>query len=173
MAPAPVSVVIDGVNYVPGPVPDKPDTVVPATDPVKQRIVETFPRSNIKIDDLKKVVSHEMKTVKTVNNTGLRRVLTLDNDRHVRFSQQASFYTVSKNDSQINIDSVQSSEDEIENGSIFNKNDVYVVTTPSENNVYAPIIISGGGSRKKYRKSSRRVTSAKKSSRSRKFRNRK
>jgi hypothetical protein len=174
MAPESVSVVINGVKYVPELVTDKPDTVVPAIDPVKQRIVETFPRSNIKIDDLKKVVKNEMKNVKFGNNTSQQRiVLTLDDGKQVRFSQQASFYTVSKNDSQINIDSVQSSEDEIENGSIFNKNDVYVVTTPSENNVFDTTIISGGGSRKKYRKSSRRVTSAKKSSRSRKFRNRK
>ena len=52
MAPEPISVVVNGVNYVPGPVTVVPatDTVVPATDPVKQRIVDTFPRSNIKID---------------------------------------------------------------------------------------------------------------------------
>ena len=169
MAPAPViSVVINGVTYVPGSVTDNPDTVVSATDPVKQSIVETY--SDVKIDDLKKVVSHEMKNVKDL---GKRIVLTLDDGKQVRFSQQASFYTVSKNDGQIGIDSFQSSEDEIEKGTIFNKNEVYVVTTPSENNVYVPTIISGGGSRKKYRKSSRRVKSAKKSYRSRKFRNRK
>jgi hypothetical protein len=169
MAPEPISVVIDGVKYVPEPV-----TVVPATDPVKQRIVDTFPRSNIKIDVLKKVVSHDMKPVKTGNNTELRRVLTLDDGKQVRFKSNASaFYTVAKSDNQINMDFVETSADKIENGTIFDNNDVYIDTSPSENNVYVPTIISGGGSRKKYRKSYRRVKSAKKSSRSRKFRNRK
>lgn len=37
-----ISVVIDGVKYVPEVVTDKPDTVVPATDPVKQKIVEKY-----------------------------------------------------------------------------------------------------------------------------------
>ena len=172
MAPEPVSVVINGVNYVPKPVTDKPDTVVLAIDPVKQRIVEKY--RNVKIDDLKKVVSHGEKTVKTGNNTGLRRVLTLDNDSQVRFNgDSSSFYTVSKSDNQINMSFVSSCARDIENGKIFDDYDVYIDTKPSENNVYVPTIISGGGSRKKYRKSSRRVTSAKKSSRSRKFRNRK
>ena len=67
MAPEPVSVVIDGVNYVPEVVTDKPDTVVPATDPVKQKIVEKY--RDIKIDDLKKVVSHSEKTVKDLGKT--------------------------------------------------------------------------------------------------------
>lgn len=168
MAPEPISVVIDGVKYVPEPV-----TVVPATDPVKQRIVDTFPRSNIKIDVLKKVVSHDMKTVKTGNNTGLRRVLTLDDGKQVRFNYASSFYTVSKDDNQINMVFVENSADKIEKGSIFDNNDVYIDTSPSERNVFEPTIISGCGSRKKYRKSYRRVKSAKKSSRSRKFRNRK
>ena len=173
MAPAPViSVVINGVTYVPGSVTDKPVPDVPATDPVKQMIVEKY--RNVKIDDLKKVVSHEMKTVKTGNNTGLRRVLTLDNGSQVRFNgDSSSFYTVSKSDNQINMSFVAISADEIENGKIFDDYDVYIDTKPSENNVYVPTIISGGGSRKKYRKSSRRVKSAKKSYRSRKFRNRK
>lgn len=176
MAPEPVSVVIDGVKYVPAAdtVVPATDTVVPATDPVKQSIVDTFPKSKIIIDVLKKVVSHDMKTVKTDNNTGLRRVLTLDDGKQVRFnSNSSSFYTVSKSDNQINMDFVETSADKIENGKIFDKYDVYIDTSPSENNVFEPTIISGGGSRKKYRKSSRRVKSAKKSSRSRKFRNRK
>jgi hypothetical protein len=175
MAPEPISVVVNGVKYVPEPVTVVPAavTVVPATDPVKQRIVDTFPRSNIKIDVLKKVVSHDMKTVKTGNNTGLHRVLTLDDGKQVRFNSASSFYTVSKNENKIDIDSVQNSADKIEKGSIFDNNDVYIDTSPSERNVFEPTIISGGGSRKKYRKSSRRVKSAKKSSRSRKFRNRK
>lgn len=169
MAPEPViRVVINGVNYVPEVVTGNPVPDVPATDPVKQRIVETY--RNVKIDELKKVVSHEMKNVKDL---GKRRVLTLDDGKQVIFNSAAIFYTVSKNDGLIDIDSVQNSANEIENGTIFNKNEVYVVTTPSERNVFEPTIISGGGSRKKYRKSSRRVTSAKKSSRSRKFRNRK
>lgn len=173
MEPEPVmSVVINGVTYVPEQVTDIPDTVVPAADPVKQKIVETY--SDVKIDDLKKVVSHGEKNVKIGNNTGLRRVLTLDNGSQVRFNgDSSSFYTVSKSDNQINMSFVEISADEIENGKIFDDYDVYIDTKPSENNVYAPTIISGGGSRKKYRKSSRRVTSAKKSSRSRKFRNRK
>jgi hypothetical protein len=86
----------------------------------------------------------------------------------------ASFYIVSNDDNQqIKKVYFENLTDDVENGSIFNKYDVYVDTTPSENNVFEPTIISSGGSRKKYRKSSRRVTSAKKSSRSRKFRNRK
>lgn len=168
MAPASViSVVINGVTYVPGSVTDKPDTVVP----VKQRIVDTY--SDVKIDDLKKVVSHEMKNLERL---GKRRVLTLDDEKQVIFNYAATFYTVSKNVSkndELRKESVQNHESEIENGTIFNTYDVYVVTTPSERNVFEPTIIPGGGSRKKYRKSSRRVTSAKKSSRSRKFRNRK
>lgn len=172
MAPEPISVVVNGVNYVPEPVTVVPatDTVVPATDPVKQRIVDTFPRSNIKIDDLKKVVSHDMKNLERL---GKRRVLTLDDGKRVIFNYASSFYTVSKDDNKIAKDSVQNSANEIEDGSIFDKYDVYADTTPSENNVFEPTIISGGGSRKKYRKSSRRVKSAKKSSRTRKFRNRK
>jgi hypothetical protein len=176
MAPEPVSVVIDGVEYVPAAVTVVPAavTVVPATDPVKQKIVDTFPRSNIKIDVLKKVVSHDMKTVKIGNNTSQRIVLTLDDGKQVRFKSNASaFYTVAKSDNHINMDFVETSTDKIENGTIFDNNDVYIDTSPSENNVYVPNIISGGGSRKKYRKSYRRVKSAKKSSRSRKFRNRK
>ena len=47
---------------------------MPATDPVKQKIVEKY--RDVKIDDLKKVVSHGEKTVKDL---GKRRVLTLDN----------------------------------------------------------------------------------------------
>jgi hypothetical protein len=166
----PVSVVIDGVKYVPEPVTDKPDTVVPATDPVKQRIVDTY--RDVKIDELKKVVSHGEKTVKDL---GKRRVLTLDNEKQVMFNNStSSFYTVSKDGTQqIKIEYVQNHLDNIETGKIFDKYDVYIDTKPSEENVFEPTIISGGGSRKKYRKSSRRVTSAKKSSRSRKFRNRK
>jgi hypothetical protein len=174
MAPEPVSVVIDGVKYVPEVVTDKPDTVVPAIDPVKQRIVETF--KDVKIDDLKKVVSHDMKTVTTGNNTELDRVLTLDDETQVMFNYAARFYNVAKNDGQLHIDSFQNSKDKIKNGTIFNTSYVYIDTKPSEKNVYVyvpPTIISGGGSRKKYRKSSRRVTSEKKSSRTRKFRNRK
>ena len=170
MAPEPVSVVINGVIYVPKPGTDKPDTVVPATNPVKQKIVEKY--SNVKIDYLNNVVSHDMKNIDKI---GKRRVLTLDDGRQVMFKNYASsFYTVSKdNTQQIKIEYVQNHLENIEKGKIFDDYDVYIDTKPSENNVFEPTIISGGGSRKKYRKSSRRVTSAKKSSRSRKFRNRK
>lgn len=170
MAPKPISVVIDGVEYVPAAVTVVPatDTVVPATDPVKQKIVDTY--KDVKIDVLKKVVSHDMKNLERL---GKRRVLTLDDGKQVIFNSAATFYTVSKDENKIDIDSVQNSEDKIEKGSIFDNNDVYIDTSPSERNVFEPTIISGGGSRKKYRKSYRRVKSAKKSSRSRKFRNRK
>jgi hypothetical protein len=67
MAPEPVSVVINGVIYVPKPGTDKPDTVVPATDPVKQSIVNTY--SDVKIEGLKKVVSHDMKNIDKSENT--------------------------------------------------------------------------------------------------------
>ena len=170
MAPEPVSVVINGVIYVPKPGTDKPDTVVPATDPVKQSIVNTY--SDVKIEGLKKVVSHDMKNIDKI---GKHRVLTLEHGKQVMFNgNSASFYIVSKDDNQqIKKVYVENLTDDVENGTIFNKYEVYVDTTHSENNVFEPTIISGGGSRKKYRKSSRRVTSAKKSSRSRKFRNRK
>ena len=174
MAPEPViSVVINGKEYVPGPVTDKPDTVGPATNPVKQKIVEKY--RDVKIDELNKVVSHGMKTVKIGDNTSQRRVLTLDDGKQVMIKTDASsFYTVSKDGTQqIKIEYVQNHLDNIENGKIFDTCDVYIDTKPSEYNVFEPTIISGGGSRKKYRKSSRSVTSAKKSSRSRKFRNRK
>ena len=117
MAPEPViRVVINGVNYVPEVVTGNPVPDVPATDPVKQRIVETY--RNVKIDELKKVVSHEMKNVKDL---GKRRVLTLDDGKQVIFNSAAIFYTVSKNDGLIDIDSVQNSANEIEKGTIFNK----------------------------------------------------
>lgn len=170
MAPEPVSVVIDGVKYVPEVVTDKPDTVVPATDPVKQKIVEKY--RDVIIDDLKKVVTHYAAYVKNGDKRSLRRVLTLDDGKQVLFNPAAKFYTVSK-DGNIVLDEFQYRNYEIENGNIFKIYDVYIDTNSSKNNVYEPTIISGGGSRKKYRKSSRRVTSAKKSSRSRKFRNRK
>ena len=158
----PVSVVINGIDYVPS-----TSTAVSATDPVKQKIVNTY--KDIDIKDLKKVLSHEKKNLERL---GERRVFTLDDDKKVVFNSSATFYTVSINDHTIDNDSVQNSEDIIENGKIFDSFDVYVNTNISKKNVYEPTIKSGG-SRKKYRKYSRRIKSAKKSSRSRKFRNRK
>lgn len=152
-----ISVVINGVNYV-------PDTST--TDPVKQEIVNAYKDINIK--DLKKVVSHEMKNLV---GKGEHMVLTLDDNKKVRLNSWAPFYTVSK-DGKIDKNSVQDSEVDIDTGVIFDKFDLYVDTNTSKRNVYEPTIISGG-SRKNYRKYSQRIKSAKKSSRSRKFRNRK
>lgn len=137
-----------------------------ASDPVKDRIVKAFP--GININNLNKVVSHE---IKIFDELGKRRVLTLDNGKQVSYNYWALFYTVSKKDNKIGAASVQGNKDIIDNGTIFNDYDLYVDITPSKRHVFD--ITPMGGSRKKYRKSSRRGKSAKKSSRTRKFRNRK
>jgi hypothetical protein len=150
-----------------------------ASDPVKDRIVKAFPEAFPKIDNinnLMKVVSHEKKEL---NELGPRSVFKLENGKQVSYNIWVIFYTVSKkNNNEIGTASVQNEDDrdKIDNGTIFDDYDLYVDISESKRHVFdikKYVSTTMGGSRKKYRKSSRRGKSAKKSSRTRKFRNRK
>lgn len=73
----------------------------------------------------------------------------MDNGKQVMFRNRlSSFYTVSKDGTQqINIEYADNHLDDIENGKIFDKYDVYIDTKPSvsisDRDVFEPTIISG------------------------------
>ena len=154
-----IRVTVSGKQYTLTELPEPVTSQLSPEDSIKQKIIDKYKSTNLKLQYLKKVINHEP------NYRNFTSLLTLDDDKKVVFKRDWSkFYTVNKKDATIEFKSVQDVRESITNGTIFADNDIYVYDPPNESSqVIEP---PQGGSRRTYRKYSKRIKSSKKPSKS-------